>query len=87
MSDQHVAAALTAAAVVAAVLVARAAVLHQGRRHAGARVRARRGVVRSTVPAPVTVPDDQAARSAVQEAEQYVQHCWQQLQARTDPPE
>ncbi|NKQ23524.1 hypothetical protein [Streptomyces galbus] len=85
MSDQQVAAALTAAAVVAAVLVARAAVLHQGRRHAGARVPVRRGVARATVP--VTVPDDQTARSAVQEAERYVHHCWQQFQARTDPPE
>ncbi|MEU5666819.1 hypothetical protein [Streptomyces longwoodensis] len=85
MSDQHAAAAVTAAAAVALILVARAAIVHQGRRHAGARAHLRRRSVRSAVPA--TVPDGAAAHSAVQEAERYVHHCWQQLRTRTDPPE
>ncbi|MEU5183089.1 hypothetical protein [Streptomyces longwoodensis] len=88
MSDQHAAAAVTAAAAVALILVARAAIVHQGRRHAGARAHHRRRSVRSVRSAvPATVPDGAAARSAVQEAERYVHHCWQQLRTRTDPPE
>ncbi|MER7486154.1 hypothetical protein ABTY20_09690 [Streptomyces sp. NPDC126497] len=90
MSDQHVAAALTAAAVIAAILVARTVVLHQGDRRRVAReanpVRGRAAPYADTVTSSAAALPD-AASCAVREAEQHVHHCWQQFRTRVDPPE
>ncbi|MER6572230.1 hypothetical protein ABT288_40170 [Streptomyces sp. NPDC001093] len=89
MSDQHAAAALTAAAVIATILVARAAILHHSGRATWSTHRVRpRAASRAGKAAPSAgTPSDDAAASAVREAEQHVHHCWQQLQTRVDPPE
>ncbi|MCT7351109.1 hypothetical protein N4P33_02825 [Streptomyces sp. 15-116A] len=90
MSDQHAATALTAAAVIATILVARAAVLRQGDRRRVARVAnlvRRRTAPRADKAASSAAGVADASSCAVREAEQYIHHCWRQLQTRADPSE
>lgn len=85
--------ALTAAAVTGIVLAARRIALHRhgrdpglsatlpmGRRTSYEPGRATAGVV-----SPAAAPPDEAAWSAVHEAEQHVHRCWEHLQKRADP--
>ncbi|MGW7385549.1 hypothetical protein [Streptomyces sp. NPDC054794] len=90
MSDQHAATALTAAAVIATILVARAVALGQGDRRRVARAAnhvRRRTAPRADKAASSAAAVSDAASCAVREAEQHVNHCWQQLQTSDDPSE
>ena len=87
--------ALTAAAVTGIVLAVRWIALHRHGRGAG--LSETRPVWRHTshgpgraaagVVSPAAAPPDEAAWSAVREAEQHVHRCWERLQKRVAPPD
>jgi hypothetical protein len=92
VSASHAIPALTAAAAIGIILAARWAATHQSSNRHGAS--AARSPWRRTTTAPNPATDktppptpDKAAWSAVQDAEEHVQRCWQQLQAHTDRPD
>ncbi|GAB2895946.1 hypothetical protein GCM10027074_74400 [Streptomyces deserti] len=89
MSASHAIPALTAAAAIGIILATRWAATHQSRHRHGAS--AARPPWRRTATAPDPATDttpppapDEAACSAVQDAEEHVHRCWQQLQAHID---
>ncbi|TKT06600.1 hypothetical protein [Streptomyces galbus] len=88
MSASHAMPALAAAAAIGVILAARWATTRPRRSRHGAS--AARPPWRRTAPAPdTTTPEapDGPAMTAVKDAEDHVQHVWQQLQARPERPE